>query len=228
MGPGADTAVDRGPVRLEAGDENADPADTRDRDVGAGLSQAVYRVDVMTDSTYAAAWVPFEPALEWDEHAGRLAADWVREQADELGVKPVLVTESRDQQRMGPEVIRAFANTHLTVTRKGGTAGGYCGAVLAYVPDFTDMENATAHAHGYAMAVVEHPATPMIGWAMQTGALDLRTGHITQDTRTPAQITALKDLYTSGHNGWADDFGAASARQVLGELQAGDRPDPRA
>lgn len=179
----------------------------------------------MTESTYTAAWVPYEPGVDWDEQAGQMAADWVREQAAGLGVEPVLVTESQAQQTMGPDVIRAFAAAHLTVTRKGGTAGGYCGAVLAYVPDFTDMENATAHARGYAMAVVEHPGTPMIGWAMQTRALDLRTGHITHDTRTPDQITALDALYTNGNNGWADDFGAAGARQVLVELPAADRPD---
>jgi hypothetical protein len=66
----------------------------------------------------------------------------------------------------------------------------------------------------------------MVGWAMQTGALDLTTCQVTPDTRTSRQKEALQQVLDNGNNGWVAGPGASYALRDVPEGEL-DRRGPR-
>ncbi|MEV7374491.1 hypothetical protein AB0O51_26870 [Streptomyces sp. NPDC090301] len=175
----------------------------------------------MTQTTYAAAWVPSgDPARSLDA-AAELATAWVLLQAKALGTKPVLVTENQAQWSLGPDAIRKFAATSDTVTSRGKKPSGHGRAVLAYLPRYRDMYRALPYARDGALAVVEFGSDPLIGWAMETHAVNLEDDQTTLETWTPPQRSLLEYVHRNGNNGWANGFGAENAASQLRELIAG-------
>jgi hypothetical protein len=65
------------------------------------------------------------------------------------------------------------------------------------------------------IAVTEHPAFPLIGWAMHLGALDLRTKRPTPDTRTAEQVDMLEGLVESLYNSWWTAPGRQAVKHYL-------------
>ncbi len=152
----------------------------------------------MSVLTHRTAWVPSNDHTPPDD-AAEIAAAWVLEQARAHALQPLL----RDQV-------------------KGGNPGrGH--AVLAYLPDYDDVHNSIQAARFGAFAAVESGATPLIGWAMATGALDLTTGEVTADTRSPALKEAIERIHFFDNNGWTRGFGADGAKRILGDLSPPDR-----
>jgi hypothetical protein len=66
--------------------------------------------------------------------------------------------------------------------------------------------------------VVESAQFPLIGWAMETGAVNLLTGEPTPETRTDHQREELDHIHFYGNNGWTRGFGADQALRVLRDL----------
>ncbi|MDG4821637.1 hypothetical protein O7635_07190 [Asanoa sp. WMMD1127] len=141
------------------------------------------------------AWVPIDDHTPLDD-AAELAAAWVREQARAHALQP-------------------FAPAN-------GSAGPRH-AVLAYLPDYDDVSRSIQAARHGAFAAVESGATPLIGWAMETKAVDLTTGEVTADTRSPALKEAIERIHFFDSNGWSRGFGADGAKRILGDLRPADR-----
>jgi len=172
----------------------------------------------MTEEPYEAAWVPYDdPGRPWDD-AVELAVAWVEERAREEGRRPRLVTPEKRVQLSGPEPLVRFAKRYNSVTPRGRGASGAPGPTLAYVPDYPSFERAARLARGSSLCVVEWPSDPMLGWAVQMEALDLTTGQVTPDHRSPELIELLDHLHSYGNNGWAGGFGRDRARQLLPEI----------
>jgi hypothetical protein len=144
---------------------------------------------------YRTAWVPNDLTPRND--AADLAAAWVLDQARTHALQPFLrLTE--------------------------GTPGrGH--AVLAFQPDYNDVHQANQAARFGAFAAVESGRTPLIGWAMETRAIDLTTGEVTADTRSAALKEAIARIHFFDNNGWTRGFGAESAKRILGDLRPPDR-----
>ncbi|MET9829438.1 hypothetical protein ABZ078_09025 [Streptomyces sp. NPDC006385] len=172
----------------------------------------------MTDVAYTAAWVPDDdPERSWDE-AAELAVDWVLQEAQRQGAKPLLVTPTQQQWTSGPNRITWFARTYSAVTPRSSRPARDRGPVLAYVPDYELMHLAAGYARGSSLAVVESAMHPLVGWAMAAGAVNLLTGKTTADTLSEAQRTALDRVHFYGNNGWTRGFGRDQATRILRDL----------
>lgn len=176
-------------------------------------------------ATYTAAWVPDDdPERSWDEAAER-AVSWLLEQAHALGGRPLLVTPTQQQWQAGPDVIRQFVQTHEATTSRSRSAGFRQRPVVAYVPDYGDMYLAASYARDSVLAVVESRTAPLIGWAMEVHAVDLATGAVTADTRSPHQRSELERIDGYGNNGWTRGFGADRSASILDGLLRQDGID---
>jgi hypothetical protein len=180
------------------------------------MGGARYRA-CMTDFRYAAAWVPDDASRGSLDEAFALAAGWIKTQARSHGGGPVLVTPSQHQLDAFDEITR-FAGTYSATTPRSSRRWDHRGAVLAYVPDFDAMNLAMSLAHGSSLVVVETREYPLIGWAVEVGAVNLVTGAATPDTRTADQRIELKRVHSYGNNGWARGFGQEQAKVVLRDL----------
>ncbi|MCX2182662.1 hypothetical protein KV205_19315 [Streptomyces sp. SKN60] len=89
------------------------------------------------------------------------------------------------------------------------------------MPRYRDMHRALPYARDGALAVVELKSDPLIGWAMETHAVNLVDGQTTLESWNPAQRTRLEDIHSYGNNGWSRGFGADGAERVLPDLLAG-------
>ncbi|MFF0249904.1 hypothetical protein [Streptosporangium sandarakinum] len=171
----------------------------------------------MAEIQYTAAWVPDDdPHRDWEE-AAQLAVAWVLEQAAREGATPLLVTPTQGQWSSGTESIARFARAYPATTPRSGRdrAGSGHGPVLVYVPDLATLHLAARRAHGSALAVIETEETPLIGWAMETGAVNLLTGEATPDTRSDHQRELLERIHFYGNNGWTRGFGHDQTRRIL-------------
>jgi hypothetical protein len=82
------------------------------------------------------------------------------------------------------------------------------------------MQLAIHLADGAALVAVEWGADPLVGWAMEVGAVDVRTGEVTEDTRTDLQRDRLEQLrFVGSSNGWTDNYGKRDARRLLDEMR---------
>jgi hypothetical protein len=172
----------------------------------------------MTMVTYTAVWVPDDdPERDWDE-AAESAAAWLLEQAHALGSEPLLVTPTQQQWQAGPDVITRFARTYEATTSRSHGARFRQRPVLVYVPDYGDMYLAASYARDSALAVVESRIAPLIGWAMEVQVVDLTTGAVTVDIRSPEQCQELERIHGYGNNGWTRGFGADRSASILSGL----------
>ncbi|GAA1845128.1 hypothetical protein GCM10009687_08610 [Asanoa iriomotensis] len=144
---------------------------------------------------YRTAWVPNDLTPRND--AADLAAAWVLDQARTHALQPFL--------------------------RPAEGTPGRGHAVLAFQPDYNDVNKAIQAARFGAFAAVESGRTPLIGWAMETRALDLTTGEVTTDTRSAALREAIERIHFFDNNGWTRGFGADGAKRILGDLRPSDR-----
>ncbi|WP_156725794.1 hypothetical protein [Streptomyces apocyni] len=135
------------------------------------------------------------------------------------------MTPTQQQWRSGPDVIGHFADTYDATTSRGRVPHTSQRPVLAYVPDYGDMHLAASYARNRALAVVESRAEPLIGWAMEVQAVDLTTGAVTVDTRSPEQRRELERIHDYGNNGWTRGFGADRSTFILGGLLGQDGID---
>lgn len=110
----------------------------------------------------------------------------------------------------------AFAKASTIVTnRSRGSARGVTLVPWGYA---REIANGMQCAGGSSLVVTEHPGLLLEGWAMALGAVDLRTGEVTADTRTSEQLDLLDHLVDSLYNGWRGIIGESAARRILPEL----------
>ncbi len=169
---------------------------------------------------YKAAWVPDDdPRRPWDD-ALEPAIDWVEEQCLEQNAPALLVTITQHVLSAGPPALADFAARHAATTPRGARAGSRGSPVLVYVPDEVTFLLAARYARHSALCVVESSQTPLIGWAMETGAINLLTGEPTMDNRPEELQEAMETLLSYGNNGWTRGFGADAARRILTDLRS--------
>jgi hypothetical protein len=167
----------------------------------------------------SAAWVPDDdPERPWDE-AADLAVGWLLQEARRRGQQPLLVTPTQQQWSSGADAIRRMAQQYdATTPRSRGSHGGNR-PVLAYVPYYDEMHLALNNARGSAIAVVETVSCPLIGWAVEAGAINLLTGEATPDPRSENQLKEFDRIYFYGNNGWGDSFVKQAVSRILADLR---------
>lgn len=167
---------------------------------------------------YAAAWVPDDdPQRDWED-AASLAVDWIISEGRKQRATPLLVTPTQSQWNAGVESITRFARRYPATTPRSRRVAKSGGPVLAYVPDYESLYLASTYARGSSLAVVETIQFPLIGWAMELGALNLLTGEPTPDVRSDHQRAELERVNFYGNNGWTRGFGASQASRVLSDV----------
>jgi hypothetical protein len=167
-----------------------------------------------------AAWVPFDPPLRPADSVG-LAIRWINQQARLLGARALIVAPHRSLLT-GDSAIGRIAKAVESVTPRSHSGVYGPRSVLVHSPGAKEMHLAMTYAEGGAIAALEWPSDKLIGWAIEVGALNLRTGAVTEDTRTDEQREWLEHLLFVGNNGWGDTYGKRDARSILGSMkQAG-------
>ncbi|WP_147315452.1 hypothetical protein [Asanoa ferruginea] len=154
------------------------------------------------------AWVPIDDHTPLHD-AAEMAAAWVIQQAGTHALQPVL------RGGLGDSIVFALRGQFTT-----GPNPGREHAVLAFLPDYDDVHTSLRHG---VFAAIESEATPLLGWAMQTRAVNLTTGEVTADTRSAALKEAIERIHFFDNNGWTRGSGADGSKRILGDLQPADR-----
>jgi hypothetical protein len=165
----------------------------------------------------ALAWVPEAETRPWDS-AAELAGAWLRRQASEHGERPGAVTPAiqdygiSDVDRLGWKTSRRSGRRRVPDGRL---------AVLAYVPDWEELEFATQLARDGSLAVVEGFGTKVEGWARWHEAVDLTTGQ--QCEPLPDDLVdVVEQLRYHGNNGFTRGFGRDQALRRIRSVQPVD------
>lgn len=167
-------------------------------------------------STFAAAWVPYEPTREFDT-AAAIAMEWADSQAADRGHPAVLVTDRKGEYH-GRPLFDSYRNGRHATPRSPNIAVRP-GAVVAHVPTPEALALASRLAAGNALVVVEHPAPwRLAGWASAVGARDLVTGQVA--SLDPRLSERLQELVWYGNNGYARGYGRDNAQRVLNQMRA--------
>ncbi|TDB91019.1 hypothetical protein E1264_03220 [Actinomadura sp. KC216] len=171
---------------------------------------------------YTAAWMPDDRPGRDNEVMAGLAAAWVAAEAREQQAVPLLVTAQLSVQE-GIETLSRFARDHAATTprgemRTGRGANRGRGPVLGFLLNYKEFSWAARFARGSSLTLVEDRNYPLIGWAMETGALNLSTGEPTPDRRTEYQRQQLDHILSNGNNGWSRGTGADRTLQILHDL----------
>jgi hypothetical protein len=112
--------------------------------------------------------------------------------------------------------IARFARRATVVTNSSPSSTG-----PTLVPDAREPRLVAGGMHAAqhsSLVVMEDPALPLLGWAMQLQALDLVSGVPTRDSRTTEQRRLLGRLVEQGYNGWQLEPGKSSARGTMARL----------
>lgn len=165
------------------------------------------------------AWVPETGDMPWDG-AVVPAIEWTKRQSAEQESKALVVTYARQNLDAAPTALRQFAGLHTATTANSRQHVDGQGPVLAYVPDYKTMEIATRYARNSSLCVVESSLTPLVGWAIEMGAVDLLTGSVTPETRSQQLKKDLERLVFYGNNGWGDRFGKQQAQRILADINS--------
>ena len=165
----------------------------------------------------AFAWVPEAETRPWDA-AAEFAGIWLRRQASEHGERPGAVTPAIQDYGI-PDVDRLGWKTSRRSGRRRVPDGQL--GVLAYVPDWEELEFATQLARDGSLAVVEGFGTRMEGWARWHEAIDLTTGQ--QSEALPDVLVDLvEQLRFYGNNGFTRGFGRDHALRHIRSVQPVD------
>lgn len=165
----------------------------------------------------AFAWVAEAETRPWDA-AAEFAGVWLRRQASTHGELPGAVTPTiqdygiPDVDRLGWMTSRRSGRRRVPDGRLG---------VLAYVPDWEDLEFATRLARGGSLVVVEGFGTKVEGWARWHEAIDLTTGQ--QSEALPGDLVDLvEQLRFYGNNGFTRGFGRDQALRHMRSVEPVD------
>jgi hypothetical protein len=164
------------------------------------------------------AWGPCTSDRDWMMAREARAVAWVLNRCRLEGRGGVLRVPGHASHYTsgGNEAVRRFADAATIVTDRGSARGlGPTYVPWAYAPQIAD---AMILATGSSLVVTEHPAMPLLGWAMQLRAVDLSTGVVTVDTRSDQQRALIGQAVDLAHNGWRSSPGDRVAGSLLPEL----------
>jgi hypothetical protein len=177
----------------------------------------------------AVAWTPYadyakvdggeadrEAEIDWLRRRDQLAVAWVLQRAKADNSTLVLrVPSHADHYKQEQGAIGQFARGAQIVTNRGGSARG---ATLVPNGYAEEVAGGMACADGSSIAVTEHAAFPLKGWASALGAIDLRTNLPTRDERTPEQLEIFDSLVDQLYGGWSHPSGKSAAKYYLPRL----------
>jgi hypothetical protein len=165
----------------------------------------------------AAAWAPWSSDRDWLQKRDEIATAWLSAQARIAGTDTVLQVHSHaDDHRRGDGPIAKLARNGKVATYKSPAGSG---ARFVDHADIRLLATAVGDADGQAVAATENPTFPLYGWAMATGAINLATGEVTPDERTPEQIKLIEHLENQLYNGWSHkEVGRRATAHVLPQL----------
>lgn len=156
--------------------------------------------------------------IDWLRRRDQLTVAWVLHRAKIEHTSLVLrVPSHAHQYKDGQGTIAQFAREAHIITNRGGARGAR-GATLVPNGYAQEIAGGMDCAHGSSVAVTEHPAFPLRGWAMTLGALDLRTKRPTIDERTPEQLELFESMVDRLYGGWSHPSGKSAARYYLPRL----------
>lgn len=156
--------------------------------------------------------------IDWLRRRDQLTIAWVLHRAKIEHTSLVLrVPSHAHQYKVGQGAIAQFAREAHIITNRGGARGAQ-GATLVPNGYAQEIAGGMDCAHGSSVAVTEHPAFPLKGWAMTLGALDLRTKRPTIDERTPEQLELFESMVDQLYGGWSHPSGKSAAKYYLPQL----------
>jgi hypothetical protein len=167
------------------------------------------------------AWVPDDvPDRPWED-AAELGIDWIIKQAADLGVKPLLVSNTLQGGR-GIRRLDALADAYGRGAPTASSSYELNRAVLAFVPSAGILAFAQVHAQRAALCVVETKSTPLAEWAAAVSAEDLtRPGQTAESTLDPKLREALDFTFGFGER---TALRARTRRSTLGERSTTSAP----
>ena len=164
----------------------------------------------------AVAWAPYVASPENLRRTDRAVA-WTERQCRETGLPGYLrVPSHASSYTHGENLLAAFARAHLVVTNRGRQGGN--GVYLVPMAYPRELASAMHRADGYSLCATEHPAYPLLGWAMVLGAVDVTTGVRTPSTISAKQMDTLRHLAASGYNSYASPPGNRAAPSSMARL----------
>jgi hypothetical protein len=150
----------------------------------------------------ALAWAPWgDGDRAWLLRRDDLATEWLRAQAQDHGSDVIIQAAAgaahyrREEGAIGDLAREGKVATYLS--RVGN------GATLAPGADIRLLATAMLAADGHSIATTELPGMALLGLAMATRALNLATGEVTEDQRTPEQKWLLEAFVPQLYNGWS-------------------------
>ncbi|MBT9257388.1 hypothetical protein KMZ32_16795 [Phycicoccus sp. MAQZ13P-2] len=171
----------------------------------------------MNDLTYrAVAWTPYIASPENLRRTDEAVA-WTERQCRETGLPGYLrVPSHATSYKHGDGQLAAFARAHEVITNRGRLGGN--GVYLVPMAYPRELASAMRRAHTFSLCATEHPAYPLIGWAMILGAVDLTTGERTPSTFSSEQEETLRHMADSGYNSYGSPPGDRAARRSMARL----------
>lgn len=157
-----------------------------------------------------------EAEIGWLRRRDQLAVAWVLQRAKADNTTLVLrVPSHAHHYKQGQGAVAQFARGAEVVTNRGGSGRGATLVPNCYAKEIAGGMDC---ADGSSIAVTEHPAFPLKGWAMALGALDLRTKRPTPDERTPEQLEIFESMVDQLYGGWSHPSGKSAAKYYLPQL----------
>lgn len=171
----------------------------------------------MPPRPFAAAWVPEQSDMDWDE-AAALAVEWTDERIRVENRRGVLLVHAASSlPRSGPLAGFVARNSYTTVNSQA--APGARGIpVLSYCPGPKALAIAMRSSARSSLCVVEGVSDEWHGWAAEVGAVNLLTGEVTPDPRTDKQRKTFDRLDLFTNNGYGDPHAKSAVPRLLGDL----------
>jgi hypothetical protein len=174
---------------------------------------------VLQPPTLTTAWVPFVQEIGWEDRANAAAMAWTEAECSARGVRGLLLVYSHAHRyNHGP--LGSFAQRHSITTQRSSYRlnSPRSSVVLVDRPDEVLMETAVQMGQE-ALCAIEWPTFSLLGWPMETAAVNLLTGEVTPDTRTDEQMKLLDFLKIAGNNGWHDSYAERDLPPMLAKLR---------
>ena len=167
---------------------------------------------------YRAAWIPSTVVMtDLDDTLRRVIA-WAEADGSEHNIQGLLVADTQRPVFDNP-LLTAFTKRHAIATPRGGQRL-MNGAVVAFFPTLRAFDLAMKAAAGGSLTLIEHPSTPLHGWAAEASALNL----LDPDwEHPPLQLeldSAVDSLAFEGHNGYGPAPDRKAALRILGDLRS--------
>lgn len=155
-----------------------------------------------------------------DSNAAPLAVRWLRDNSDQFP-RRALVADRKNMFEATGALATYTANKNVGSLR--GTWATPGGPVLALHASLKLLTRAITLAGEQPLAVIEHAPGEVAGWAAATQAINLETGHPTEDVEPGIrdELVALSDAGYKGYHYRDEYFKAKSQPPINALIEAG-------